>query len=256
MKNVLPLIAAVAIACTLPTPEAIAQQKHYRGGGHGHGYRHHHHGPRYYGYAPYRPYWYWSVPLLAYTYPIYQPAPVIVEPPLRYYEAPPPRYSEPPPARPQPYSVPPRAEARPSPPAPKVAAIPEPKVERYTLSARELFEFDKATLNGPQPKLDEIAAVLKDQRHIYDVDITGHTDRLGSEAYNLELSQRRAEAVKQYLVEKGVEARRLRATGKGEANPVVECSDADRGALIRCLEPNRRVEVESITVERRVPPKS
>ena len=171
-----------------------------------------------------------------------------VGPPAAYY------YGPPPVERPAPYQVPPRAEARPAPPAPKIAAIPEPKVERYTLSARELFEFDKATLRGPQPKLDEIATVLKDQRHIYDVDITGYTDRLGSEQYNLELSKRRAEAVKEYLVERGVEPRRLRAAGKGKADPVVRCTDQeDREALIKCLEPNRRVEVESITVERRVP---
>jgi outer membrane protein OmpA-like peptidoglycan-associated protein len=245
--KIFPFIAAAAIACALPAPEAFAQQKHYRGG---HGYHHHHHhyryGPRYYAYGPYRPYWYWSAPLLAYSYPVYAPPPVIVE---RVYQPAPPPYYE----RPQPYYVPPRAEAPRTAPAPKVAAIPEPRRERFTLSARELFEFDKATLKKPQPKLDEIAAVLKDHRHIYDVGITGHTDRLGSEAYNLELSQRRAAAVKDYLVEKGVEARRLRASGKGEANPVVQCSDEDRAALIKCLEPNRRVEVESITVERSVP---
>ena len=59
-----------------------------------------------------------------------------------------------------------------------------------------------------------------------------------------------AEAVKSYLVSKGVEARRLAAVGKGEANPVVQCDDKDRQALIACLEPNRRVEVEEITVTR------
>lgn len=247
----LPLIAAAAIACAFPATDSLAEQKHYRGG-HRHGGHPHHFGPRHHSWAPYRPYFYWSIPL-AYSYPIYQPAPVIVE---RVYEAP--RYYYAPPVEhPEPYRVRPRAEARPAPSAPKIAAIPEPEVERYTLSARELFEFDKATLRGPQPKLDEIAAVLKDHRHIYDVDITGYTDRLGSEEYNLELSQRRAQAVKEYLVEKGVEARRLRAVGKGEANPVVRCRDQDgKEALIRCLEPNRRVEVESITVEGRVPSSS
>ena len=50
---------------------------------------------------------------------------------------------------------------------------------------------------------------------------------------------------------KGVAADRLEAIGKGEANPVVECHDADRAKLIKCLEPNRRVEVEKITVEAR-----
>jgi OOP family OmpA-OmpF porin len=82
------------------------------------------------------------------------------------------------------------------------------------------------------------------------VAITGYTDRLGTEAYNLELSQRRADAVKAYLVRKGVPANRLIAIGKGKANPVVQCKDSDRAALIRCLEPNRRVEVEQITVQR------
>src|SRR5687768_1252588 len=151
--KILPLIAAASIACALPAPEALAQPKHYRGG-HWHGgyHPHRHYGPRYYSWAPYRPYAYWPGPLLAYSYPVYPPAPVVVE---RVYEAPPRYYYEAPRVeRPQPYPVPPRAEARPAPAAPKVAAIPEPKVERYTLSARELFEFDKATLRKPQRKLD------------------------------------------------------------------------------------------------------
>jgi outer membrane protein OmpA-like peptidoglycan-associated protein len=130
------------------------------------------------------------------------------------------------------------------PPAP-----PPPRLERYTLSATELFEFDKATLRMPQPKLDEIAQAMRRDPQIDQVTITGHTDRIGSDAYNLKLSRQRAEAVKAYLVGKGVESRRLVAVGKGKAEPVVQCNDKDRAALIRCLEPNRRVEVEQITVE-------
>jgi OOP family OmpA-OmpF porin len=103
----------------------------------------------------------------------------------------------------------------------------------------------------PQPKLDEIAAALRANPEIRQITITGHTDRLGSDAYNLALSQRRADAVKAYLASKGVAANRLIAVGKGKADPVVRCEDRDRDALIACLQPNRRVEVESITVERR-----
>ena len=104
----------------------------------------------------------------------------------------------------------------------------------------------------PQPKLDEIAKALEGSNEINDIVITGYSDRLGSNGYNQKLSERRANTVKNYLSAKGVNAKRLKAEGKGEANPVVQCSDKKRPALIKCLEPNRRVEVEQITIERRV----
>ncbi len=58
--------------------------------------------------------------------------------------------------------------------------------------------------------------------------------------------------MRDYLIGKGIAAERLKAYGKGEANPVVTCNDKRRADLIKCLEPNRRVEVEQITIERRV----
>lgn len=157
------------------------------------------------------------------------------------------------PAPPAPPPAPPVAEPPPPPPAPPAPPPPPPaRFEKVTMSATELFSFDSAKLNPNQPKLDDIANVLNNNTGINDVVISGYADRLGSEKYNQKLSERRANAVKDYLVSKGVAASRLRAEGKGEANPVVECHDKKRADLIKCLEPNRRVEVEQITIERRV----
>ena len=125
-------------------------------------------------------------------------------------------------------------------------------MEKVTMSATEMFGFDSAKLNPNQPKLDDIANVLNNNSSIDSVTITGHADRLGSDKYNQALSERRANAVKAYLVGKGIAASRLNAEGKGESAPVVTCDNKKKADLIKCLEPNRRVEVEQITIERRV----
>jgi OOP family OmpA-OmpF porin len=176
-------------------------------------------GPVWWG-APYA--WYYPYPRY-YPYPAYYLYPAHAAPPPVYVQKP-----------------------------PKVATYSPPRRERFTLSAHELFAFDRDELRLPPPKLDEIASALINNPQIKAVTITGYTDRLGSDEYNIELSQRRANAVKSYLVGKGVAADRLIAVGKGKADPVVHCDNSDRSALIKCLEPNRRVVVEPMTVERRV----
>jgi OOP family OmpA-OmpF porin len=161
----------------------------------------------------------------------------------------------PPPPAPLASAAPPAPAPAPAPappPPPPPPAPPPPRFEKITLGATELFAFDSATLNPAQARLDEIAAALLADPAITDVDITGYADRLGAARYNLALSGRRANAVRDYLVAKGVDGARLKAYGKGEANPLVSCNNKKRADLIKCLEPNRRVEVEQITIERRV----
>jgi OmpA-OmpF porin, OOP family len=141
----------------------------------------------------------------------------------------------------------------PPPPAVVPPPPPPPVMKKYTLSASELFGFNSAKLGPNQPKLDEVASTMSANSDIASVTIVGYTDRIGSTAYNQKLSEQRANSVKAYLEGKGVSGTRLTAVGKGEADPVVECKDEKkRPALIKCLEPNRRVEIEPVTFTKQV----
>jgi OOP family OmpA-OmpF porin len=162
-------------------------------------------------------------------------------------------YALQPPPRPAPAPAPVIEQPAPT-PAPTEPPPPPPpaKFEKVTLSATELFGFNSAKLSMPQPRLDEIANVLQQNPSLTDITITGYTDRIGKPKYNQKLSERRANAVREYLVSKGIDGSRLKAVGQGEANPVVTCNQKKRSELIACLAPNRRVEVEQITIEKRV----
>jgi OOP family OmpA-OmpF porin len=165
---------------------------------------------------------------------------------LTYALQPPPAPPAPAPVVEQPAPTPAPTEAPPPPPPPPA------RFEKVTLSATELFAFDSAKLTMPQPKLDEIANVLQQNTTMTDITVSGYTDRIGSSKYNHKLSERRANAVRDYLMSKGVDGSRLKAVGRGEENPVVQCDQKKRKELIACLAPNRRVEVEQITIEKRV----
>ena len=137
-------------------------------------------------------------------------------------------------------------------PAPLAAAAPAPVViEKITLSTDVLFEFNKADLlPGGQQKLDDLAKNAQGA-NVEKVVLTGHADRIGSEEYNQELSEKRAKAVADYLAQKGVDSSRLQVEGKGESQPITgnECSKLGAESnknqkLIACLQPDRRVEAE------------
>jgi OmpA-OmpF porin, OOP family len=132
-------------------------------------------------------------------------------------------------------------------PAPKPAPAAAPA--KVTLTAGALFDFDKAVLRPEgKAKLDEVAAKM-DELKVEVIIAVGHADRFGSAAYNQKLSERRAAAVKDYLVAKGVEANRVYTEGKGSTQPVTDaklCSGAKSKKVVECLQPDRRVEVEII----------
>jgi OmpA-OmpF porin, OOP family len=157
----------------------------------------------------------------------------------------------PPPApAPAPTPVPapaPAAQPAPAPAAKPAPPPPAPKPVALTVSSTELFEFNKATLTrDARTKLDkEVVARARDFGNIAQVQIDGHADRLGSEQYNQKLSERRADAVRAYLVSKGFDAARIQSRGAGKTQPVKSCPDSDRKSLIECLAPNRRVVVEA-----------
>ncbi|MBK8016781.1 MAG: OmpA family protein [Betaproteobacteria bacterium] len=112
-----------------------------------------------------------------------------------------------------------------------------------------LFDSNSARLRGKLiPELDEVVSVLKSAADYGKVTITGHTDRMGSGKLNRRLSQRRAEAVRGYLVARGLDPARISATGKGSAEPVTAasaCAHLAKPAMRECLAPDRRVEIEA-----------
>ena len=128
-------------------------------------------------------------------------------------------------------------------------AGPKPTGEKITVAADALFDFNKAVLRPEgKAKLDELVAKAA-QIKLEVILAVGHTDRIGGAAYNQTLSEKRAAAVKEYLVAKGIEANRIYTEGKGKTQPVTgdTCKgNAKTPALIACLQPDRRVDIEVI----------
>ena len=128
---------------------------------------------------------------------------------------------------------------------PAPVAPPAPvKAEKVTFAADAFFDFDKSVLKPEgKAKLDDLASKVQ-AINLEVIIAVGHTDSVGSDAYNQKLSLRRAEAVKAYLVGKGIEANRVYTEGKGEKQPVADNKTAAGRAK------NRRVEIEVVGTPR------
>lgn len=139
--------------------------------------------------------------------------------------------------------------ADPSPAPVATAPAPDPQHAPLRLSADTLFGFDSARLSARgQKELDALARLVQDATAVEGIVVAGYADHIGSQAYNLDLSHRRALAVRDYLVQRGVPATLITAEGHGSAQPLVQCHESTRKRLIGCLAPNRRVEISGLAV--------
>lgn len=131
--------------------------------------------------------------------------------------------------------------AAPAAAAPAAKPAPAPAVATKVIYAADaFFDFDKSVLKPEgKAKLDDLASKVKDI-NLEVIIAVGHTDSVGSDAYNQKLSVRRSEAVKAYLVSKGIEKNRVYTEGKGEKQPVADNKTKEGRAK------NRRVEIEVV----------
>jgi len=124
-----------------------------------------------------------------------------------------------------------------------------PENPKVTVAADALFDFNKATLRPEgKAKIDEVAAKAQ-SLNLEVVIVVGHADRIGGAAYNQKLSEKRAAAVKDYMVSKGIPANRIYTEGKGSKQPVTkpgQCKGPKSAKVIACLQPDRRVDIEII----------
>lgn len=155
----------------------------------------------------------------------------------------------------------PNCEAMLNPPVPTAAMVPMPvpapqplAPKKITLTADGLFRFDGGhapdLLPAGRQKIERLAAELRQSgSQRVSINVVGHTDRLGSDAYNHTLSMERANTVRDLLVKQGIAPTAIRAAGAGERQPVVTCpGNVATPELVRCLQPNRRVDID-VSVE-------
>jgi len=146
----------------------------------------------------------------------------------------------PPPPAPAVAPPPPPPAAPPAAPPPPPAAAPAPVAEKVTFATDTFFDFDKAVLKPEsQAKLTDLVEKTKGV-NLEVIIAVGHTDSTGPDSHNQKLSVRRADSVKNFLVEKGIEKNRIYTEGKGPTQPIATNSTREGRAK------NRRVEVEVV----------
>lgn len=135
-----------------------------------------------------------------------------------------------------------------------ITKTPQMVLKEIRLDATALFDFDASTLSQEgMAQLDQLAGQVSAIRDVSSVIVEGHTDAIGSESYNDELSRKRAESVSAYLAAKGaIAGDKIQISAQGERQPLQSCEGLRGNSLISCLKPNRRVEVKVMGMEERL----
>jgi OOP family OmpA-OmpF porin len=133
-----------------------------------------------------------------------------------------------------------------------VEVVTVKELKPIKLEADALFAFDSAELTDQgRERLDDVFGSIRPEAlENKQIEITGYTDRIGPESYNQQLSERRAQAVRDYLVsQQGLSPDAITTAGRGSADPVVGCEGMRGNQLIECLQPNRRTEIDFSAME-------
>lgn len=158
-----------------------------------------------------------------------------------------PREPEPSTAQTQPAPQEPQTAVAEAPAAAEPEPAPEPR--QVFIGADTYFGFGETELAENGKRALDLIAERATQAENPQIRIVGYADQVGPEDYNLTLSQRRADAVRTYLIERGVPENALTVDARGEDDPIVRCEGRQGATLIDCLQPNRRTEVEFSALE-------
>lgn len=128
-------------------------------------------------------------------------------------------------------------------------ALPPQMLKRAVLAGDVLFSFNGSTLQDITPQgrqqLERLARELSAVKNITRIEISAFTDQLGSDSYNLALSQKRAMAIQSLMIRSGIDARVIQARGLGKSSPpLTKCDGMPKAAMIQCMAPDRRVEIQ------------